>query len=464
MEKAKVGLIHRVEIFKKNGQVHLKLYHSFFTSSELNFLYAKDLPDGKKNPLGYFWRLALSRFQNNRAFKDPRVRKLYARMENSLNAGAEDINLESEHPLPTLADLRRDGFTSCDMQDHFNFDVDSFEEKTLAFVLYFVDSQENLCLCFSRFGNGRLRDDEVWKKRCEKIRRVAREERGGCTSDVCERLNAQIKELGGLSRLNSVEGGTKILSKRRKEKNEAKAALKKHVLEHHGERKQFQILEMLDEMKELSDWSRARFGVRDVGDGMNLFSLMDEESLDKMGDRTQMFMNGNDLSRRAEMVEIESDEEVPPDFFALPTIQETFKDLRPYHIRLKEYACERGQESQYLSGIGDDFSQVGHVFDWKAHMNDDAEFALPSTSDVYYGILYICPNTAWGIDLLIDARWSDESHNDVVVFTHPLRPINDAMGWDVQSSLCLIGCVRECLVTSNVRAQEIQESRCGDSR
>lgn len=64
------------------------------------------------------------------------MRKLYSRIEASLTAGTHEINLEAEHPLPTLEDFEARDFVSCDMQDHLSFDVDLFEEKTLSYVCF----------------------------------------------------------------------------------------------------------------------------------------------------------------------------------------------------------------------------------------------------------------------------------------------------------------------------------------
>lgn len=132
--RVSVGDARRVEIFKKNGKVQLRKFRSFFTTAEANFLYVLDYKDGKKHPLGYFWRLAESRFQQNRAFRDERIRNLYARICNTLHTAHDLINVEAEHPLPTLENLRRDTLESCSMQDHYRFNVDTFEEKTLRCV------------------------------------------------------------------------------------------------------------------------------------------------------------------------------------------------------------------------------------------------------------------------------------------------------------------------------------------
>ena len=138
-KRQSVGQARRVEIFKQNGQVHLRMHRSFLTSSESNFLYVHEYRDGKKHPLGYFGRLAEARFQNNTAFHDPRIRKLYARIANTLHSGVDVVNLEEDHPLPTLEQLRDSGFVSCDMQDHLSFDVDIFEQKTPQYLKRQVD-------------------------------------------------------------------------------------------------------------------------------------------------------------------------------------------------------------------------------------------------------------------------------------------------------------------------------------
>ena len=111
---------------------------------------------------------------------------------------------------------------------------------------------------------------------------------------------------------------------------------------------------------------------------------------------------------------------------------ETFKQLRPYHIRLKEYKCERGMESQVLTQIGSSYNDVGMVFDWRAHVRGIGGFELGGGKDILYGILYVCKDTQWGLDILISAEWADEKESDVYVWTHPLRPRNDGMGWDVE--------------------------------
>ena len=139
MEKAKhdsepVGLAHRVEIFWKNGTVHLRTFKSFFTSSESNYFYVNRDENGIGHPCGYFGRLAADRYQRGVAFQDPVVRKLYARLESQLNSGMREIPLEEEHPLPSLEKMCEWELESCDMQDHIPFDVDVFEQKTLSYV------------------------------------------------------------------------------------------------------------------------------------------------------------------------------------------------------------------------------------------------------------------------------------------------------------------------------------------
>ena len=227
-----------------------------------------------------------------------------------------------------------------------------------------VSTKKSMWL-YRKFGMGRLMEDPVWIARCDKIESQAQEERGGCTSNRCNELQALIKANGGMSRLNTVEGGTELQSKRRGKRERYKRELKEHVAKHHGARKQFRILDMLKRLREIAQWSRRNFKTLELGEDwhINVYDLLDEESLKKFEKRNQMLVNANDLRRRAEMVDVQDDKEPAPNFFEMPSARDTFKQLRPYHVRLKEYECERGLESQVVSQIGSNYKDVGIAFD-----------------------------------------------------------------------------------------------------
>ena len=141
-KRQSVGLAHRIQIFKKNGKVIVRTYQSIFTSAESNYFFVRRDDQGNRNPYGYFFRLAQDRYQRGRAFRNERVRRLYSRIAKSLTAGAKDIYVEENKPLPTLEQLEERGFSSCNMQDHLSFDVSNFKEKTLSFVMVFLQQSE----------------------------------------------------------------------------------------------------------------------------------------------------------------------------------------------------------------------------------------------------------------------------------------------------------------------------------
>ena len=168
-------------------------------------------------------------------------------------------------------------------------------------------------------------------------------------------------------------------------------------------------------------------------------NVLDEKWVNEINLACKMMINHHELERRAGLLDVEPDEEQPPDFLLMARAGTNLNRTRPWDVRLQEVLEEELELERELFFEDDaekedvSYSQFGLGFDWEGTARGETAWSRTLKNKwenkKHFGVMWIdSTDKQWALDVLLGFQWKD---GELEVITHELRPRNDEQGWDL---------------------------------